>query len=227
MGGNKRAEMPDAGDRAIAATDQLVDAWAATGSGRADRHRQPAASGVLLEVPLESYCAASPTRQRWVGWLTLAVVAALILFWILDELAVGMVLSLPLQFWWLQGPFAAWTTDRGLLVRWHVLLRDAGGSLRLERQVRWRQRVVRRKPLELARYRWLRVGSPDMEPQVSCVELQLGNPAYDTLVLARIRSPFAQMEADEFARAREHLLALGAEVAALASLVDRGYARLY
>lgn len=102
----------------------------------------------------------------------------------------------------------------------HVFERDQAGHVTLEKQWHWHGRIVRRKPVDLSSYTWLRVKAPDFV----ALTLELGNRKYLTYPLEVVR-PVGQnvflpeqLEAD-----KARLVETGATVAAWMGIEDRGF----
>lgn len=135
---------------------------------------------------------------------------------LLGQLLLFYILFLPL--FWTQGH--GYKDFMRLSGTWHVFRRDDNGELVLERQYRFRGRVWRRRKIDMTPYTWLRV----CEPGDANVWLELGNWQYQTYSLGCIADAgMPKMSAEDREKARAELVALGAQVAQLTGVEDRGW----
>ncbi|MDO4233058.1 MAG: hypothetical protein Q4D19_13090 [Lautropia sp.] len=174
-----------------------------------------AQEAVLLEMPVEQK-KASRAARRWAGFMFLAACVCYVMFLMSEGLRPFSVCFAILCV----RPFLEWADLYIPFGHWHVFFRDAGGGVRLEKQLRFRDRVLRRRDVDLTPHTWLRVCEPDN----FIVKLELGNPGYNTHVLSGI--DLLSIDVNNKAlreSARADLVALGQQAAALLGVEDRGF----
>lgn len=175
------------------------------------------AMALPLEIPF--YQLLGSYRSRRITWLTLMLggqisLVGLLVF--LDQNLLFYIAFLP--FFWISIHKLA--TILAFSGTWHVFRQDENGALILEQQYRFRGRVWRRKKIDLSPYTWLRV----CEPGDADVCLELGNRQYQTYTLGSIvDTGTPTMSTEEREQARAELVALGAQVAQLTGVEDRGW----
>lgn len=102
----------------------------------------------------------------------------------------------------------------------HVFERAADGTVTLEKQWYWHGRLLKRKPVDLSAYTWLRIKAPDFIE----VTLELGNRQYLTYPLEVVkplgRGMFLpeEIEADKL-----RLVAMGETIAQWTGIENRGF----
>lgn len=170
---------------------------------------------MLLEMPVRQSRASRAARRR-AGFMFLGACVCYAVFLMSEGLRPFSVCFAILCV----RPFLEWAEQHVPFSSWHVFFRDAGGGVRLERQFRFRDRVLRRREVDLSRHTWLRVCEPDN----FTIRLELGNPGYNTHVLSCVDLLMADVN-DEALResARAGLVVLGQQVAALTGMEDRGF----
>lgn len=102
----------------------------------------------------------------------------------------------------------------------HVFERDQDGHTTLERQWRWRGRLLKRQAVDLPAYSWLRVKATDF----TAVTLELGNPGYQTHALEVVR-PLGRNRflPEEIEDDKARLVALAATIARWTGIENRGF----
>lgn len=188
------------------------------GAHEATATERPDAASAQDEVLLEMRARQLRRESMWPWLLVLVAICSLVYVAYLSGEDLGVLWAI-LAFNLIRSALA-WLSPYVPLSYWHVFLRDASGTVRLVHQLRYRDRVLRQKEVDLVPHTWLRVSEPDNFG----VRLELGNPGYKTHVLCKIdygggvRIPEA-----ERARDRDALVALGKTVAALTGVEDRGF----
>lgn len=183
--------------------------------GGRERRAAGAQEAVLLEMPVEQKKASRAARRR-AGFMFLGACVCYAVFLMSEGLRPFSVCFAILCV----RPFLEWAEHHVPFSSWHVFFRDAGGGVRLERQLRFRDRVLRRRDVDLSRHTWLRV----YDPEDRDLRLELGNPQYQTQVLCQIRYYDGWRFRQELREAaKAELLALGGQVAALTGMEDRGF----